>query len=374
MGLVDRADSIDALDHVCGIVDHALLNQDRNLWTSISKNPTAWTELGCRIRSHSIFCEGMIHLVGMWQSLAAEEKDELRPEIRALCELKHQELDFAKQAIDMRILGHYPDFLHRDHEDKPDRTSYSTDIYMWMAVSFFRHYYAQAISENRTRNNEDGGFAFYNVLAAGGNDYLTHEDFDTFYKYFPMSGKACNVLEANMTVLKRQVQAFVEDLVVVRTHVRPDEYVDCQIQWLTCAVIEKSDCPWETDGDANDSAVAAALRSNMEMSTEHDHFDSEADTVNLDTRRDELSRYEWQAMDENDDVHGHDGNRDQQHRSKNRLVEIEEDDDDDDGSEEYEVVDASTRHGNRTRRENDHDDWLWESVMVCVVARRRRLT
>jgi len=40
--------------------------------------------------------------------------------------------------------------------------------------------------------------------------------------YFPMSSKACNILEANMTVLKDDIKPFVRDMVIERTHVKSD--------------------------------------------------------------------------------------------------------------------------------------------------------
>jgi len=176
-----------------------------------------------------------------------EEKGLIRKDIRKIIERKAMELSVQKEAIELRILGHYPGFLHRTAADKPGRPSYSNDIYMWMSVSFFRQWFAQCISDDRTRRAPDGGLNFYCALAEGGQSYLTHMDFQEFHRYFPMSIKACHVLEANMGVLKENIKPFVAPLVVQRTHLKRDEY---DIDWLTCAEINKEDFPWYTPDDA----------------------------------------------------------------------------------------------------------------------------
>ena len=241
MGLVDVAESIHAVDNVRPIVDLALLRQNQVLWSSIASNPVAWAELGRRVHSPTIFREGVIHIVGKWHNISEKDKRDLHPTIHALCERKYDDIELAKEAIEMRILGHYPDFLCRNAVDRPGRPSYSNDIYMWMAICFFRQWFAQAISDGRNRTSADGGFEFYNQIGQGGQAYLGHESFKNFHQYFPMSSKACNVLEANMNVLKEDVKKFVGDLLCNRTNVSRPSF---ELQWLTCAVIGKEDEPW----------------------------------------------------------------------------------------------------------------------------------
>ena len=241
MGLVDVAESVGSVDQVRENVDLALLRQDNILWQSIAGNPEAWAELGRRVHSPTIFKEGVTHIVGTWNLIPQDRKDGLHADIRRVCERKAHDLDVAKEAIEMRILGHYPAFLCRIAANKPGRPSYANDIYMWMSICFFRQWFAQAISDNRTRMAADGGYGFYNALAKGGQQYLHHEDFQNFHQYFPMSTKACNVLEANMGVLKEDVKQFVADVVQVRVHLKGEEN---NVNWLTCALVEKEDYPW----------------------------------------------------------------------------------------------------------------------------------
>jgi hypothetical protein len=134
--------------------------------------------------------------------------------------------------------------MTRNAGEKPGRPSYGHDIYMWQCVSFFRQWFAQNISDDRTRRAPDGGLAFYKALHDGGDAYLTHLDFENFHRFFPMSIKACNVLEANMGVLKEDVKQFVEELMTERTHLKRAEH---NIGWLTCAKIEKEDLPWANE-------------------------------------------------------------------------------------------------------------------------------
>ncbi|KAK4936316.1 hypothetical protein LTR10_022793 [Elasticomyces elasticus] len=244
MALIEVSESIGASEHVCDIVDLALMRQDTVLWSAVMGDPNVWIELGRRIRSPAIYREAAIHLVGQWDVLPEEKKSRIGADIREILSRKSEELALAKEAIELRILGHYPQFMTRNASSKPGRPTYSADIYMWMCVSFFRQWFAQSISDDRTRRAPDGGLNFYAALYEGGQAYLTHMDFKTFHQFFPMSIKACHVLEANMGVLKEDIKQFVADLMTERTHLKRAEH---EIGWLTCAKIEKEDLPWANE-------------------------------------------------------------------------------------------------------------------------------
>lgn len=244
MGLVDVAESVHAVDNVRPTVDLSLLRHNNVLWTSVAANPIAWAELGRRVHSPTIFREGIVHIIGKWNNISDAERVELHPDIRTLCQRKYDEINLAKEAIEMRILGHYPDFLCRNAIDRPGRPTYSNDIYMWMAICFFRHWFAQAISDGRNRLGPDAGYEFYHQIGAAGQAYLNHESFKNFHQYFPMSAKACNVLEANMNVMKEDVKKFVQEILVNRTTVDPRTF---PLKWLTCAQINKQDLPWHVE-------------------------------------------------------------------------------------------------------------------------------
>lgn len=241
MRLIDCAESIGSIDHVRDIVDLALVRQDNVLWHSIMSSPVVWIELGRRVRSPQIYSEAAVHLIGQWGTIDKTDQERISQDIRAILQRKADELQMAKEVIEMRILGHYPQFMSRSAVDKPGRPSYSNDIYMWMSVCFFRQWFAQNISDDRSRRAPDGGLAFYASIHEGGQAYLTHLDFKQFHQYFPMSIKACHVLETNMGVLKEDLKKYVADLMIERTHLKR---ADHPIDWLTCAVVDKEDYPW----------------------------------------------------------------------------------------------------------------------------------
>lgn len=252
MSLIDVAESVGSIDQVREVIDLALLRQDKVLWLSIANNPLAWADLGNRVHSPVIFKEAVIHIVGRWNSFSEEEKRVMRPDVYSLCEKKFKYLDLAKMAIEVRILGHYPSFLQRTVEERPGRPSYANDIYMWMAVCFFRHWFTQAVIHDHSRRAADGGFKFYGAIAKAGPAYLHHEDFQSFHQYFPMSSKACHVLESNMGVLKEDIKQFVKDLVLNRSHIDVGE---AGITWLTSTKVDKEDYPWYIRTEAEDEDV-----------------------------------------------------------------------------------------------------------------------
>ncbi|KAJ9612245.1 hypothetical protein H2200_003842 [Cladophialophora chaetospira] len=265
VSLIECAEAIDSIEHVRDVVDLALMRQDNVLWTSILGNPHVWIELGRRVRSPAIYSEAAIHLVGQRNTIPDEEKNRISADIREILDRKANDLSLRKEATELRILGHYPEFMRRAAADKPGRPTYGNDIYMWMAVCFFRQWFAQSISDDRTRRAPDGGLCFYGALAEGGSAYLSHPDFQEFHKYFPMSMKACQLLEANMGVLKEDIKRFVDELMVEKTHLKRDEHLD--IAWLTCSNIEKEDFPWY---DAN------APKKSTDALPNYDNLDDEA--------------------------------------------------------------------------------------------------
>ena|SRR5256885_4643955 len=114
MGLVNVAESVHAVDIVRLVVDLALPRQNNVLWTSIASNPIAWAELGPP--NPLTYHLSRRHCAE--QHLRCGEA-ELHPHICEMCQRKFDEIDIAEEAIGMRILGHYPDFLCRNAFDRP---------------------------------------------------------------------------------------------------------------------------------------------------------------------------------------------------------------------------------------------------------------
>ncbi|KPI41421.1 uncharacterized protein AB675_8989 [Cyphellophora attinorum] len=262
-GLLDVAESIGSVERIRDIVDLSLMRQDKVLWRSIYANPAAWAGLGARIQSPSIFREAVVHLVGNWKHIDVYAKDNLDPDVRAIVEKKHDYSEQFKRVVELRIAGHYPRCTWRKPENNPGREEYAKEIYPWMASSFFRHWLMQQYFEGHSRHGPDGGYQFYHNLWKSGDAYLRHEDFMTYHEYFPMSRKACTILENAMMDIKDEVRGFVKDLVVNRTHIPAKE-----LSYITCTQLEKGDFPWEIKDEAMQTPPAEYIERTPESDIE----------------------------------------------------------------------------------------------------------
>ena len=241
MGLVDVAEALGSIACISESVDIALLRHGQILFRSIATNPIAWSDLACRVRSPSIFKEVLIHLVGDWDRLTEEQRATIRTDVRELCKTKHEQLKLTKMAIEVRILGHYPTSVQRSVEQAVGRMSYQNNIYMWMVISLFRHWFSQSMAEQRNLMSKDGGALFYRQLAAGGQAYLDRKAMEGFHQYFPMSAKGAAVFTNHMTKYKDELRHFVADLVVNHAQLDTDKH---PLPYLTCLQVDREDLPW----------------------------------------------------------------------------------------------------------------------------------
>ncbi|MCJ1416479.1 hypothetical protein MMC32_002817 [Xylographa parallela] len=242
MGMVNLAESYLCVDAVRESVDVALLRQGQVLFKSISQNPVQWANFACRIRSPSIFKDSLIHLVGKWKSLEEEEHASLDLPIMEICQRKHEEFQLEKEALELRILGHYSARIQKPESDNPGRMSYANDIYSWMGLCLFRQWFAQNICQGSNLQANDGGYSFYLLLSKGGAAYLDRGQREGFHLYFPMTQKGKTVFENHLNAYKVEVQAFVAPLMANRTqlefqdHNRPNH--------LVCLEVSEDDYPW----------------------------------------------------------------------------------------------------------------------------------
>ena len=244
VGLIDVAENLGSIQTISESVDIALLRQGQVLFRSIAANAIAWADLAFRVRSPTIFKEAMIHLIGQWNRLPQADRDTLNPEVLKICQRKHDELNLMKQAIEIRILGHYPGVVQRQALTNPGRMSYSNDIYMWMVLSLFRHWFSQSICEQRNFLCKDGGATLYRQIGEGGYTYLDRKTLEGFHTYFPMSGKGMSVLENHLSVYKQELKPFVSELLTHRSQL---DITKEPVPYLTCCVVEKSDYPWNKE-------------------------------------------------------------------------------------------------------------------------------
>ena len=242
MGLVNIAENYECVSCVAESVDIALLRQGQVLFKSIANNPVAWANFAMRIKSPTIMKDCLIHLVGKWRMLSEREHSELNPSVATICQRKHEDLRTMKSAIELRILGHYSSVVQKPVHENPGRMSYGNDIYSWMALSFFRHWFSQSICENKTFDAEDGGFKFYQALHRGGQSYLDRIQCESFHLYFPMSRKGKTVFENHLAAYKADIQPFAAPLLVNRSQLELAE--DEDLGHLTCLEVDIKDYPW----------------------------------------------------------------------------------------------------------------------------------
>lgn len=250
-GLLDVAELHDASAKIAMMIELVLRQPTGQLYEAVASNPAPWSELGLRLRSSTILKDAVIHLVGDWPSLSEQARNGLKDEIRSLCQRKYDELHDRKRTLEVGIAAYYPGMLQRQPEINPGPSSDGSDIYVWMAIAIFRHWFTQAICEGRGRQAKDGGASLYRTLAAAGVDYLDRDDIDQFRSVFPMTDEGAACLDAALFNVKEGVKSMVAEFIEDRTLITPKRK---QMPYLTCCEVTREDLPWKQQ--ANQPAEA----------------------------------------------------------------------------------------------------------------------
>ena len=244
IGLVTIAENYDCVNAVRDSIDIVLLRQGQVLFKSIAQNPVAWGNFSLRVRSPTIFKDSLIHLVGKWKMLTEDEHIQLDQRIVAVCDKKFKEFQLIKEATELRILGHYSARVIKKEVESPGRMHYANDVYSWMAIALFRHWFAQNICQGSSMHATDGGFAFYYVLSRGGQAYLDRKQCEDFHLYCPMTSKGKTVFENYLSDYKAEIQKFVAPLMLNRTQLEPKEHLE--LTHLVSLEVDAQDYPWNT--------------------------------------------------------------------------------------------------------------------------------
>lgn len=244
MRLMDTADSVGAAAAVRAHIDNSLMRQGQLLYRAILTRPIHWGNLAIRLESPSIFKDAVIHVVGKWNSLSKDEKRNMHPHLRAICEQKAAELYRIKGAIEIRIAGHLPRVLWRKAgSTTTTRANYANDIYMWMAVNIHRQWSFQVFGiERRGRDSLDGGTELYHAIHEGGATYLNAQDYVSFHNMCPMSKKARTILYDKVRQMKFDVRKYVRCLMVNRSQLNLKD--DLRVDHLLCTEVMDHDIPW----------------------------------------------------------------------------------------------------------------------------------
>lgn len=245
LSLIDVADSVEAASSVRAYVDNALMRQGQFLYRAVLARPVLWGNLALRLESPAVFKDAVIHIVGRWNSLPRQDKEDMHPHLRVVCEQKATELYKIKGAVEMRILGHYPQVLWRKANEvaATSRASYANDIYMWIAVDIFRQWAMQVIGiERRGRDGRDGGAQLYRAIYEGGSTYLNAQDYAVFHNICPMSQKARTILYDKVRQMKFEVRRYAKCLMSNQSQL--DLRDGLKVDHLLCTQLQESELPW----------------------------------------------------------------------------------------------------------------------------------
>lgn len=275
--LVELAESFKAVHIVVQSVELELLRHHQAIYESIAANCVGWADLGFRIKSEKIFREAVVHVVGQWGAIKETAVVNMKREIRELVERKFSEANMIKDAVDIRMLGHYKASMPKSLDQEIGRGEYGKDIYDWMCVCLFRHWFAQEIVEGRGRHGEDGGCALYRRIEAGGSAYLGRDSLTDFHAYFPMTSKGKACLWGHLQMFKYEIAKWVE--VVLHDNTMLDE-AHKPLPYLTFMNIEKSDLPWyvlEVESEAPEELTEGAMEDWREISKSKSRRDMDDD-------------------------------------------------------------------------------------------------
>ncbi|OOF94737.1 hypothetical protein ASPCADRAFT_148613, partial [Aspergillus carbonarius ITEM 5010] len=239
--LVELAEDIEATHVVYPAIGTVLEVYGQELYHCIANDPINWNKLGMRIQSTLIFQESAIHLVGRWNSLTDDGFKSLPECTRELCSRKQDEVLMLKQAVEQHILNHQPGAI--SHANPAD--SKCRDVYMWMAIAFFRQWLCQTIADSQNHRALDGGATFYRAIGAGGRAYLEVIDQSSLVLLFPIDHDEVKIIEERLIKLKEQVKYLVAELLANRSRYDPKAWGE--LPYLTCCKLYNQDFPWKVD-------------------------------------------------------------------------------------------------------------------------------
>ncbi|THX59763.1 hypothetical protein D6D06_01795 [Aureobasidium pullulans] len=263
--LPDAMGLIEVAEYLGSVIENYLLARGQDFFKAISIDPIIWIDVAYRIESKVMFKEALIHLVGKYNLLlstpptaailrrnpkARSMLDQLNVELRDLVESKHEIIKKQCQQIEVAISTHYPSGLQKSEvtgradRDGIGRQEYGRDVFSWIGVALYRHWWGQTLANDGTHNNQFGGQDIYARLHKGGSAYLTRELTAGFNTHFPMSVKGKSVLANNLDIIKVGVSAIVAPLMVNESQL---DIASSPIKWLTCTKVVGADYLWEPE-------------------------------------------------------------------------------------------------------------------------------
>ena len=254
LSLLQAAEHLDAAPAVRLIIENSFLGLDQLLYKHIARNAVAWTNVAVRLQSAVIFRVAMAHVVGRFhlqgknginkELLKGQSNGELLMRFAAR---KANELMNEKFRIERLMMDYYPSRMHHPQaagdERPPVRETYTNDIYLWMALTLVRQYFASAMLSNMHHRASDGGAYLYQSVGASNEEYLRKDVLERFHAQFAMSAEGKEKLYMAVVFVKDAMRKVVKPLLVDHSLInrRPEGPWP---RYLTCCEIADDELPW----------------------------------------------------------------------------------------------------------------------------------
>ncbi|KAI9676041.1 MAG: hypothetical protein M1817_000784 [Caeruleum heppii] len=243
VGLLGVAQGLGSLTAIAGFVNEQLLSHGQALFRAIGQDPIGWSHVACDLRSGTIYRECVVHLVGMWDAIMAEDQARLRPETIALCRVKVRALHLHKQAVEATLAGHYPMQALATYETTSTDEHAEIAPHVWVVLALFRQWFATALAEGRGHHGLNGGLVLYRQIRDGGEAYLGDGTLREFYGEINMTPLAVVAFEATLAKYKEELKPLVAR--VVKHNLQLDVTgEEGELPYFTCGEVIEADLPW----------------------------------------------------------------------------------------------------------------------------------
>jgi hypothetical protein len=280
--LLQLASAYESLSVIGPRVDHHLLRFGSRLWRQIAKYPPSYLKLGYLARSHAIFSEALIHVVGGWPRAEAQLKGQISREVFDLIEDKAEEVVLLRQRIEAKL------WRLTLTTSRGERVTPGLNFLDWLVMSLWRQWLAENTtpavtgilkdssapssssgprtsmaslanggrsSQSRHGNGaaqaqaSENNARVFRLIAAGGSAYLGHDEVKRFLKLCPEMYSRDNLRKAERRLeeLKNLARDAVQPL--TRSFLELDvtggsKTGEPKVEYLTCVRVLDGEWPW----------------------------------------------------------------------------------------------------------------------------------
>ena len=215
-----------------------------SLLDNIANDPESWFYFAYRIRSRELYRETLIQSAGRFQTVKFKAVVPSLSEVTYdLADQKATDLKDRVKRLFHNILSYYPSEIQRTattgyaDTDNIGRNSYSNDIFIWMALTIYRH--CVSLEAFAAIDHEDMGYDLVARIAKGGDNYCTKTECGPFFQLFPMTAKARDVANKKIKEIKDHVKPWAA--VLTRSYAEYGPNTD----YFTSIDVVEDDYPFE---------------------------------------------------------------------------------------------------------------------------------